>query len=343
MSKRWLYWIVSALLAALLLMSLAGCFPSANEVPEDGQLQMEPTEGPDDGMVSNMNNAPSLPDKLRLVDGVPQLKVYNVAENKVEEMDIEQYVEGVLAGEMRNDWPMEALKAQAILARTFVVKFVEEKTSKYPDADISTDIQEAQAYDAAAINERIKRAVEETRGQVLVSGDQFPYTWFHAHAGGQTELAKAALEYKPAEPQYTQSVQSPDSSKAPDAVKQWTATFTVDEVGAAADKTGVKVGKVTSIEIGEKGESGRAITLKINGKSVSVPALRLQLDSKKLKSTLLDSVKIEDGKVTFEGKGYGHGVGMSQWGAYGMADEGKDAEQIVMHYFRNVALVNAWQ
>ena len=82
-------------------------------------------------------------------------------------MDIETYVMGVLAGEMKNDWPEEALKAQAILARTFVLKFIETKDSKYDGADISTDVSEAQAYSEADINDKVRAAVEETRGLVM--------------------------------------------------------------------------------------------------------------------------------------------------------------------------------
>ncbi len=335
MMKKW--WIL-ALVLALLAAALSGCF-SASNTP-DANTEPTPSQTPGDNTVSG---TPKLPEKLQLVDGVPQLKVYNLASKSIEKMDLESYVEGVLAGEMRNDWPMEALKAQAILARTFVLKFVSEKKSQYEGADISTDIKEAQAYDAEAINERVKRAVDETRGMVMVSGSDFPYAWFHAHAGGKTELAKAALDYKEAEPPYTQVVDSPDSDKAPDAVKQWTVSFTSAEVAKGCADAGQDVGgAVDSIAIGEKGESGRAVTFTVNGKTVSGPALRLALDGKKLKSTLLDSVTLENGNVTFTGKGYGHGVGMSQWGAYGLAEQDKKAEDIVKHYFKNVEITKLW-
>ena len=102
------------------------------------------------------------------------LDVYIVDDEKTQTMDIETYVQGVLAGEMKNDWPMEALKAQAILARTFVLKFVDEKQSRYEGADISTDIEEAQAYDLSAVNARIKQAVADTRGLVLSSDGELP-------------------------------------------------------------------------------------------------------------------------------------------------------------------------
>lgn len=330
--KKWTKLVECLLLAAILALALAGCMrsasPSPDAVPEENARAAQPTK-------------PEIPQKLEVENGIPQLLVYQVDESLFNQMDIESYVQGVLAGEMRNDWPMEALKAQAILARTFVLKFVNEKESKYSGADISTDIAEAQAYNEEKINERIIKAVEETRGLVMSYGGDLPYAWFHAHAGGQTDLASVGLEYEN-DPGYIQSVASPDSERAPSSVKHWTARFTAKEVGQAAAAAGVRTGTVESIELGEKGQSGRAITLTINGQAVSTPALRLQLGADKLKSTLIESVTLEGGQVTFEGSGYGHGVGMSQWGAYGLAEQGADAEEIIRHYFRNVSIVSLW-
>ena len=85
------------------------------------------------------------------------------------------------------------------------------------------------------------------------------------------------------------------------------------------------------------------MTLLISGKEVSAPAFRIAIGSTKMRSCLLESLKIEDGRVVMRGKGYGHGVGMSQWGAYAMAKEGKTAEEIVTHYFAGVTIDKAWQ
>lgn len=285
-------------------------------------------------------------------EGVPHLSVYVVADKKVEDVDIETYVQGVLAGEMKNDWPLEALKAQAILARTFVLKFVEEKTSQYEGADISTDIEEAQAYDASAINDRIKQAVSDTRGLVLTSGGDLPYAWFHAHSGGVTEFAKAGLGWNQGEPGYTQSVASNEpetvnnekDSTTLSQAQTWKASFSASEFAAACKKQGVetKEGSSTNLSIEQHGESGRALTIGVDGKEVSAAELRIALGSTKMRSTLLTSLRTENGKIVMEGKGYGHGVGMSQWGAYGMAEEGKTAEEIVKHYFKDVSVVKIW-
>lgn len=286
---------------------------------------------------------PSLPEKLKAGDdGEPVLSVYNVATKKTEEMPLEDYVMGVVAGEMKNDWPLEALKAQAILARTFVLKFCDSKSSKYDGADISTDVSEAQAYAPENINDRVRQAVEETRGIVMSADGAYPYAWFFAHSGGKTELPSVALDYNDQDPNYLSVTDSPDSDNAPDDVKNWTASFTKDQVRKAAADAGLKVDVVESVSIGEQGKSGRAKTFLINGQSVSAPTFRIQIGANQLKSTLIDDIQVEGGKVTFTGRGFGHGVGMSQWGAYALAEQGKSAGEIVQHYFSGVDIVELW-
>ena len=285
-----------------------------------------------------------VPDKLRRgEDGVPVLKVFDVKAEKLIEESVEDYVPAVLAGEMAGDWPLEALKAQAVLARTFVLQFVTQKSSRYEGADISTDIEEAQAYNAEAVNDRIRQAVKETRGLVLNAGGELPYAWFHAHSGGLTARAKEGLDYEKDEPGYTQCVKGMENDEAPGEAAHWQAAFTTEEIVAAMKDVGAKIENVTGISIGQRGESGRAMTLLVSGREVSAPALRIALGSTKMRSCLLESLRVEDGLVKMAGRGYGHGVGMSQWGAYAMAKEGKTAEEIVMHYFRGVTLSKAWE
>lgn len=293
-------------------------------------------------------------EKLRIgEDGAPVLRVYVVEEESVREESIETYVEGVLAGEMKNDWPLEALKAQAILARTFVLKFVQEKESRYPGADISTDIEEAQAYDASAVNARVRQAVRETRGQTLASEGELPYAWFHAHSGGLTEYAQAGLGWNRDEPPYTTAARGTEPEELEDerenrelqSAAAWEAEFTAEEIAAACRKQGVKalLHEGSELAVGQRGESGRAVTLEIDGQSVDAAELRIALGSTKMRSTLLKSLKMKNGKVYMAGAGYGHGVGMSQWGAYGMARQGKNALEIVKHYFQSVDTVKLWE
>ena len=311
------------------LVVLTGCSVSGKEFPKQTE---------------KISYEPDLPDTVRVNEnGIPLLDVYVVDDDKIETMDIESYLCGVLAGEMRNDWPMEALKAQAILARTFVIKFLSEKQSKYENADISTDISEAQAYNASAVNKRIRDAVDETRGLIVCYENEPIYAWFHSHAGGQTAVAEEGLSYKDEAP-YTQSVSSMEGETADAEAQQWRAEFATEEVIESAKACGVDVGEtVHSVAMGAMGESGRVKTIRINGAQVPANELRMALGSTKMRSTMLTGVSLWDGKVTLEGKGYGHGVGMSQWGAYEMAGQGKTAEEIIHYYYRNVDIVQKWR
>lgn len=287
---------------------------------------------------------PAIPENLSLDEsGVPTLDVYVIAEGTVSPMDVESYVEGVVAGEMKNDWPLEALKAQAILARTFVLRFVSEKESAYDGADISTDISEAQAYNASAVNERVREAVTETAGEVLCTeGGALPYAWFHAHSGGVTALAREGLGWSKAEPAYTKSVEGLDSSAAPADAQRWEADFSASEFLAACRQTGVGPQKLRGLSIKAKGESGRVLSFLVDGETVDATRLRMALGSTVMRSTLL-TVLDSDGKtVHMEGRGYGHGVGMPQWGAYALAEDGYTGEDIAVYYFEGLRVVRLW-
>ena len=327
MWKKRAFFIAAAVLCAMIL---SACSARTRDGEKDGN------EGKRSEFV--------LPEDIRLnAAGVPQLKVYIKDEKITRVMDAEEYVCGVLAGEMRNDWPEEALKAQAILARTFVVKFITEKHSKYDGADISTDIEEAQAYNAEGINDRIRAAAEATRGQIVCYAGEPIYAWFHAHSGGRTANAEEGLSYKKEAP-YMQSVESAESGEAPDDTAEWSAEFTQQQVIAAAADIGVSLGdEVRSVSPGAKGESGRMKTIRVNGTEIPVNEFRIAIGNTEMKSTWITGLAYEDGLLKMSGKGYGHGVGMSQWGAYEMAEKGKNAEDIINMYFQNVDIVQIWK
>ena len=304
MKRGWLIFFCA------LCLCLFGCAAQSGGGDKPALPQPESTPSRTQGTSA----AQLVPERLsKNESGVPMLRVYDVKSETLETLSVEDYLPAVLAGEMAGDWPLEALKAQAILARTFVLQFVSQKESMYDGADISTDIKEAQAYDVAGVNARIREAVKETRGEVLNAGGELPYAWFHAHSGGLTARAKEGLDYEKAEPGYTQCVKGMENDEAPAEAAHWQADFSADE------------------------------TLLISGQEVSAPAFRIAIGSTKMRSCLLESLRVEDGRVKMSGKGYGHGVGMSQWGAYAMAKAGKTAEEIVMHYFRGVSIDRAWE
>jgi stage II sporulation protein D len=282
-----------------------------------------------------------LPEQITLNENNdPLVEVYLTDLGVVETMDLESYLMGVVAGEMHNDWPLEALKAQAIIARTFALRFIADGGSKYEGAQVSTDVSEAQAYDVTSINERVRKAVEDTRGEIILSGGEPIIAWFHAHAGGVTAKAQEGLNYSLDEPPYTRSIQVRESDKAPEDVKSWTAEFSLSQVQEALDALGG--GQAGQLAIGQRGESGRVVTFTAGSGEVGAVELRTALGSTKMKSTLLSDVTVADGVVSMTGSGYGHGVGMSQWGAYEMAAEGKTAEEIIDKFYQNIEIAQVY-
>lgn len=314
-----------ACLALLVFFSLAlfGCNKQPLKKPETPQTPVAP--------------------KQTVQQKEPDITVFMHETGEKKTMKMEEYIAGVVAGEMKNDWPAEALAAQAIIARTFTVEAIETK-GNIPErgTQASTDIKEFQAYNAKAVNDNVKKAVEMTRGMIMTYQGKPIKGWFHASAGGITATAKEGLNYKYEEPPYIQSVQSPDDL-APEDVRNWTIVFPKEDVMAAMAKMGKKVNDISSMEIAQKGPSGRTTVLMVNKQvEVSGPELRVALDSTKLKSMLLDKIVVSEESVTFAGKGYGHGVGMSQWGANRMAKDGKKPEEIVTHYFKDVKVEKRW-
>lgn len=336
-------------LAAVLtaVITLSGCsvpvpIPDATPAPTARETSSPPTAS--SVPVPTPVPVPDLPKALQgRGRGIP-LRVYIDETGVTETLPVEEYLCGVLAGEMRGDWPEEALKAQAILARTFLLYFMEEKGhSAFADADISTNVEESQAYDAAGINDAIRDAVSDTAGQVLVHDGAFINAWFCSCAGGRTAMATEGLGYEDGDPPYIRTVESPEEA-APEEFRTWSGEFTLQELREGAAKLGVTLGNVDGVYQAAVGPSGRTTLLGIGGEELPMPAFRVAMGPEKFRSTYLTLVEWDAGAqvLRVQGRGYGHGVGMSQWGAYTMAEKGKKAEEILAHYFAGTELVRAW-
>ena len=338
MNKR----LLAALLCAALL--LAGCKtppPAATPVPSIAPQSTQRPVSPSPTASASKGLMPSIPASIAQGENTePQLSVYVVQDDQIVEQPLEEYITAVVAGEMKKEWPAAALEAQAIIARTFVLQFIAEKGgSQYGNADVSTDIKEAQAYNPENINDAIQQAIQNTRGQVMVYEGEFVRGWFHAHAAGVTAYAKEGLAYDGEEPPYIIVTASPDSPDAPKEEVEWTVRIPLEKALTAAREVSGN-DELTSLEgltIGETGPSGRAVTFTTTaGDSFSAPAFRMALGSTEFKSTLIKSMRLEGDALVVSGLGYGHGVGMSQWGAYQMAKDGKSAQDILAYYFKDV-------
>ncbi|MDP2856824.1 MAG: SpoIID/LytB domain-containing protein [Bacillota bacterium] len=276
----------------------------------------------------------------RLQGTEPTITVFLHDKNQKTQMKLETYLEGVVAGEIGPSFPAEALAAQAILARTFTVQRIEQMggTSKLHGTDVCTDPEHFQAYDASKISDAIRGAVRASRGQIVTSAGLPAVTFFHSNSGGMTATAVEGIAYKDQATPYLTPVKDVVKDTAP-----WTATFSTQEIMKALKTLGKQVTSVTSVGIASKGPSGRAVDLTVGNQAVSAPALRTALGPEKMRSTLLDSVVMSGGKVMMKGKGWGHGVGLSQEGAKVLAEQGKKAAEIIQYYYKGVTLTSRWK
>jgi stage II sporulation protein D len=275
----------------------------------------------------------------------PEITVYFHASGETKSMLLEEYLAGVVAGEMDPQWPAEALRAQAILARTFTMErmlFMGGVPQRGTDA--STDVREFQAYDAGRINDAVRQAVQKTRGQVVVHEGQLIKAWFFADAGGITAAsALEGLAYDKAPSPYVHSVKDPGFDITSEENKSWRTSFALGEIREKIRSiTGRDPGTITTARIAERGPSGRATKLQFNSVVVGGPALRLAMGGKALRSLMITDISVSDGRAVITGKGYGHGVGMSQWGARALAEQGKTAGEIIQYFFKDVEILRRY-
>lgn len=246
---------------------------------------------------------------------------------------IEKYLRGVVAKEMSPSFPIESLKAQTVAARSFAMKNRKRHESEGFDLCATTHCQ---VYDGAAEFDSINRAVDETRGEILMFGGKIADANFHTDSGGMTE--DVADVWGSAVP-YLIAVREIIKLGEP-----WTLKFTVKDFSSRfGDGFGdLKSIKLSALTIGKKSSdrsaSGRVKSAQIVGTKKIVTITGNDLRRKfSLPSTLFD-MKIDGGEIIFMGYGHGHGVGMSQIGAKSYAEDGWDCEKILAHYYRGAQL-----
>lgn len=273
----------------------------------------------------------------------PTISLYVADEGKIKNIKMEEYIAGVVAGEMEPTWPVNALAAQAILARTFTMENIN-AGRKFHGADASTNHEEFQAYDPSRINDRVIKAVEKTRGKVITYNGKYTRGWFSACDGGISAApSEGLIEQKGPVGYIKANVKDGCLAITTAENKRWVAEFPLSEVRRAIkEKTGQDPGNITSARIVRKGPSGRAMELRLGSATIKAMDLRLALGSEKMRSTLLSDFFINEDRLVIAGKGFGHGVGMCQWGAKKMAQQGKSPEDIIKFYYQNIAIQKLW-
>ncbi len=258
--------------------------------------------------------------------------------NEIEKIPLEKYVYSVVASEMPASFELEALKAQAVAARTYVVQHLIQQGD---ENTVITDSTKHQVYknddelksiwgkDYQWKKEKIQQAVTETANKIITY-EKTPITpTFFSMSNGFTENAE---DYWGSELPYLKSVESKWDEEVPGFIEQ--KIFATDEV---ANKLNVSVSSGVEASMGiERTESNRVRKLKINDTTLTGREVREKLGLRSNDFT----VEQQNDHFIFTTKGYGHGVGMSQHGADGMAKEGKTYEDILLYYYQGVTLEN---
>jgi len=263
------------------------------------------------------------------------VRVYREKTKTIENVPIEEYVLGVLAGEMPISFHIEALKAQAVASRSYVMKQIERNIHKDYDVidTVMNQVYLDKNYLISVWNEsyidnvnKLKEAVLATKGQYIAYDGKVAETLFFSTSPGITENSEEIFLSK--EP-YLRSVSSEWDKISP--VYSSTLIFNLTEF---YNLIGLKYEDELKIEILEQTSTGRIKKIKINNKEFTGNYLCSNLN---LYSTYFEI--IQDGmKVIIKNKGYGHGVGMSQYGAEGMAQAGYTYDEILKHYYQNIEI-----
>jgi stage II sporulation protein D len=253
-------------------------------------------------------------------------------------MSFNDYLKGVLIGEVPASYEIEALKAQAIVARTYTAYKMYYSPNAHEGADMCDDINHCQAflskdyaYSKWADNEedekwnKIEKAVLETDNEIIMYNGSIINAFFHAHSGGKTEDAKFIWGRE--EIPYLRSVDSGESYKFEDE-KSFTKQEFIDLMKTKYNDYNGD----TNIIIKNYTESGRVDSLAIGNINMLGTDARTLFG---LRSTFFET-KVEDDFIVFNTVGYGHGIGMSQEGANQMAKEGKNYKEIIQHYYTDV-------
>jgi stage II sporulation protein D len=255
----------------------------------------------------------------------------------INDVPLEEYVVGVVRAEAMEKWPLEMLRAQAVVARTYAAYHRLIAAAKPFHILASTAHQ--QYAGRVAPTSPVWAAVRDTAGQVLLwEGELFP-AFYHTESGGYTEDPRSVFAarnmpgLKPVRCDFSAAAGSPHY--------YWSLDVRLSDLSEALRRHGLEVGAISAIEVVERTPSLRASLVNIRGDRASVPLrgndFRRMLGYDTLKSTLF-AVALDGPWARFSGRGYGHGVGMCQWGAKGMAEQGHTAKQILEFYYPGTVL-----
>jgi stage II sporulation protein D len=246
----------------------------------------------------------------------------------INELPLEEYVSNVVSAEVGNNWDVEALKAQAVIVRTYALHKIKYKTH-HANYDLTSSILH-QIYKGSNRDPQIANAVSSTQGEILKYDGEVIESLYHSTCGGRTEIPEEVFSRSYP---YLKSVES-NCELSPYWI--WERKISLREIEKALDITGIK-----DIRISSYTKTGRVKTLAIlhanTVLSIKAAELRKTLGWKRLPSTKFD-IAYMNGNVIFEGKGYGHGVGLCQWSALQMSRNGMNYKDILAFFYPGTSI-----
>lgn len=264
---------------------------------------------------------------------IPELKTGKfVFVNKV---PMEDYLMGVVPAEMPSSWHLEALKSQAVAARTYAVDSILAAPHSTYHVESTTQSQVYGGIKRETV--RANQAVRETKGEILLYKDKPARTFYHSNSGGKTESPEHVWGYTGL--LYLPVIESPHCKDATNF--EWKITLSRTEIQEKLKS--LEVEEIKNIKVLETTASGRAKILEIEGKDKTVTMnavdFRRAIGQMVMRSLLFE-IEVQDEIFKITGRGFGHGVGMSQWGSKGMAEKNYDYKEILAHYYRGTELAN---
>ena len=277
------------------------------------------------------------------------IKLYHSKTGEIEELPIDEYLYGVVSAEMPVKYDIEALKAQAVVARTYTIYQITHSNGKHNNADICDNYACCQAWiskedrlakwdkpEAENNWQKIVNAVNSTQGKVITYNGEIIDAFFHSNSGGITETASNVWGGQNFP--YLQSVETSgeDEYSQYNSEVEISKDELINKLKEKYPEIEINFEQNEEIKILEFTESGRVKKIKFGNVEIAGTEARTILG---LKSTNFN-FEIRDNSVIFFVKGYGHGVGMSQTGADSMAKQGSSYEEIIKHFYSNVEIIN---
>jgi stage II sporulation protein D len=250
---------------------------------------------------------------------------------------LDEYLLGVLVGEMKSSWPLATLQAQAVAARSYaLVQYLQNEKNPKP-YDLRASIEDQVYKPGFVAPERVREAVYSTAGQTLASHRKIQKTYYHSTCGGQTVPASQVWGSRAAQP--FGGVKDPYCKESPH--YRWSLHLTSSALGKHLEQSSYYTSDLQDLQLTRDARSGRVTQVQIatSGDPFALAAntFRRVVGFGTLKSTWFSMQRERQGWM-IQGRGFGHGVGLCQWGAKTMGEQGKAYHEILAHYYPGAEL-----